>query len=44
MNIDTTTNGLNSEQVEASRTQHGNNSFEIKEDRVLLEVLKEVLL
>jgi Ca2+-transporting ATPase len=44
MNIDTSTKGLNTSQVEASRTQHGNNSFEIKEDRVLLEVLKEVVL
>ena len=38
------TKGLTEEQVIKSREIHGNNSFEIKEDRVLLEVLKEVVL
>ncbi|MGF2411960.1 cation-translocating P-type ATPase [Ferruginibacter sp.] len=36
--------GLTTEQVTASRQQHGSNTLEMKEDRVLLEVLKEVVL
>lgn len=38
------TKGLTEEQVIKSREMHGNNSFEIKEDRLLKEVLKEVVL
>lgn len=44
MKMDSSSKGLSAEEVAASRESHGNNSFEIKEDRVLLEVLKEVVL
>ena len=44
MNIDNNTKGLTAEEVKASRELHGNNSFEIKEERVLVAVLKDVVL
>lgn len=44
MNIPDTNKGLTEEQVTASRQQHGSNTLEMQEDRVLLEVLKEVVL
>ncbi|NCU04620.1 MAG: HAD-IC family P-type ATPase, partial [Chitinophagaceae bacterium] len=37
-------NGLTTAEADLSRQQHGNNSFELQEDRVLLNVLKEVIL
>lgn len=37
-------NGLTEEQVTASRLQYGKNTIELKEDRLLLQVLKEILL
>jgi P-type Ca2+ transporter type 2C len=36
--------GLTPEQVTASRQQHGSNTLEMQEDRVLLQVIKEVVL
>lgn len=39
-----TNTGLTNEQVTESRRQHGSNSLEMREDRVLLQVLKEVVL
>ena len=39
-----TTTGLTNEQVTESRRQHGSNTLEMQEDRVLLQVLKEVVL
>ena len=39
-----TTTGLTNEQVTESRRQHGSNTLEMQEDRVLPEVLKEVVL
>ena len=36
--------GLSEAQVLESRNQHGNNSFEMREDRVLQHILKEVVL
>ncbi|MEP7374959.1 MAG: cation-translocating P-type ATPase [Chitinophagaceae bacterium] len=36
--------GLTNEQVTESRRQHGGNTLEMQEDRVLLQVLKEVVL
>jgi len=36
--------GLTSEQVGISRSRHGTNTLEMQEDRVLLQVLKEVIL
>jgi Ca2+-transporting ATPase len=36
--------GLTSEQVTISRQQHGANTLEMQEDRVLLQVLKEIVL
>ena len=36
--------GLTNEQVTESRRQHGSNTLEMQEDRVLLQVLKEVVL
>ncbi|HSN60836.1 MAG TPA: HAD-IC family P-type ATPase [Ferruginibacter sp.] len=36
--------GLTEAEVTASRQQHGGNTLEMKEDRVLLQVLKEVVL
>lgn len=38
------TTGLTAAEVTASRQQHGGNNLEMKEDRVLLQVLKEVVL
>lgn len=37
-------NGLTTAEADLSRQQHGSNSFELQEDRVLLNVLKEVVL
>ncbi|MFZ1262905.1 MAG: cation-transporting P-type ATPase, partial [Chitinophagaceae bacterium] len=36
--------GLTSEQVKASRDTYGSNTLELQENRVLLQVLKEVVL
>lgn len=36
--------GLTTEQVNVSRSRHGSNTLEMQEDRVFLEVLKEVVL
>ncbi len=36
--------GLTTAEADLSRQQHGSNSFELQEDRVLLNVLKEVVL
>ena len=36
--------GLSSEQILDSRQQHGSNAIEFKEERVLLNVLKEIVL
>ena len=44
MNIDKSKKGLSAEEVKASRELNGNNSIEIKEDRVLATVLKDVVL
>jgi P-type Ca2+ transporter type 2C len=44
MNNEVTNKGLTDEQVAASRQQHGSNTLEMQEDRVLLQVLKEVVL
>jgi len=42
--IENNDKGLTSEQVTASRKQHGPNTLEMQEDRVLLQVLKEIVL
>ncbi len=44
MNVPESKIGLTQEQVIASRQQFGSNTLEMKEDRVLLQVLKEVVL
>lgn len=44
MNITGSTSGLTPAQVEQSRQTHGSNTLEMQEDRVLLQVLKEVVL
>ncbi len=44
MNVSEKITGLTSEQVITSRQQHGSNTLEMQEDRVLLQVLKEVVL
>jgi Ca2+-transporting ATPase len=44
LNIPDNEKGLTNEQVIASRSQHGNNALELHEDRVFLNVLKEVVL
>jgi Ca2+-transporting ATPase len=44
MKITGSTAGLTSAQVELSRQTHGSNTLEMQEDRVLLQVLKEVVL
>lgn len=44
MNDQDSITGLTNEQVTASRQQYGSNTLEMQEDRVLLQVLKEVVL
>lgn len=44
MNASDYTHGLSPEQVTASRLKNGNNNLEMQEDRVFLNVLKEVVL
>ncbi len=44
MNSPSDHTGLSSEQVDLSRLQHGNNTIEMQEDRVLWQVLKGVVL
>lgn len=44
MHIEENRAGLTTEQVVESRSKHGSNTLEMKEDRVFLEVLKEVVL
>lgn len=44
MNVSDNNTGLTTEQVTASRQQYGSNTLEMHEDRVFLNVLKEVIL
>ncbi len=44
MNTPDPATGLTSEQVIASRLQHGSNTMEMQEDRILLQVLKGIIL
>lgn len=44
MEIHEVKTGLTTEQVSVSRARHGGNTLEMQEDRVFLEVLKEVVL
>ncbi|MCW3090121.1 MAG: cation-translocating P-type ATPase [Ferruginibacter sp.] len=44
MNVLDTTEGLTTEQVNASRLQYGTNALEMQEDRIFLNVLKDVVL
>jgi len=44
MNSSENQRGLTAEQVTVSRNRHGSNTLEMQEDRVLLQVLKEVVL
>ena len=44
MNSSENQRGLTAEQVTVSRNRHGSNTLEMHEDRVLLQVLKEVVL
>lgn len=44
MNNNDSNKGLTEEQVIGNRLQYGSNSIELKEDRVLLQVLKEIVM
>ncbi|MEQ1800195.1 MAG: cation-transporting P-type ATPase, partial [Lacibacter sp.] len=44
MEIPEVKTGLTTEQVNISRSRHGSNTLEMQEDRVFLQVLKEVVL
>lgn len=44
MNISETEKGLTTEQVQASRRQYGSNTMQMNEDRVFLNILKDIVL
>ena len=44
IDIPVKTEGLSDTQVSQSRNQHGDNSIEMREDRLLRHILKEVVL